>query len=127
MDHISRCDYLNRNFDGPNEQRGDLHWGEVSQKPVGTSCVFSPIIITNHILGTVGKCQGPWNIFGVSFWFILNFPHWKHSSHTAGNTAKCIVGTFFGKIPGFPMDHLIRTLQSHDLELCKCTGHLLHW
>jgi len=37
------------------------------------------------------------------------------------------VGTFFGKILGFPMDYLIGTLQSHDLEHCECTGHFLHW
>jgi len=37
------------------------------------------------------------------------------------------MGTFFEKILGFPMDYLIRTLQSHDLENCECTGHFLHW
>ena len=37
------------------------------------------------------------------------------------------MGTFFGKILGFPMDYLIGTLQSHDLEHCECTEHFLHW
>jgi len=38
-----------------------------------------------------------------------------------------IVGTFFGKILGFPMGYLMGTLQSHDLEHCECTGHFLCW
>ena len=65
----------------------------------------------------------PWNIFGTSFWFILNFPGWEHHSHTTGNTAKYtvneplgnIMSTFFGKILGLPTDYLIGTLWSHDL------------
>src|ERR1700753_4353785 len=31
---------------------------------------------------------------------------------------------FFGNIHSFPVDYLMRTLQSHDLEHCECTVHV---
>ena len=38
-----------------------------------------------------------------------------------------ITGTFFGKIQDVPMDYLIGTSQSHDLEHCECTDDSLCW
>ena len=75
------------------------------------------------------------NISGTLFQFIFSFTGWEHCDRTTGNTAKYtvneplrnIMGTFFGKILGFPMDYLMGTLQSHDLEHCECTGHFLYW
>jgi len=72
-----------------------------------------------------------WVISGTPFWLILGFTDWEHHDCITGNTAKNslneplrnIAGTFFGKIQDVPINYLMGTLQSHDLEHCECTDH----
>jgi len=74
-------------------------------------------------------------ISGTSFWLILDFTGLGHHSHTTGDTAKNslneplgnITVTFFGKIQDVPINFLMGTSWSHDLEHCKCTSHFLGW